>query len=77
MKDCIVLMQGMFKFNKDLQEVVRSLMERCSRDQRSLPNSTLDVNDYISISAIGYALTKMYGCFDGLSLCLWRENNDT
>ena len=55
MKDCIVLMQGMIKFNQDLQQVVRSLM----------PDSTLDVNDYISISAIGYALTKMYGCFDG------------
>ena len=55
MKDCIVLMQGLIKFNKDLQEVVKSLM----------PNSFLDVNNYISISAIGYALTKMYGCFEG------------
>ena len=37
MKDCIVLMQGMIKFNQDLQQVVQTL----------IPNSTLDVNDYI------------------------------
>ena len=55
MKDCIVLMQGMIKFNKDLQEVVASLMS----------NSSLDVNNYISISAIGYALARKYNCFEG------------
>ena len=55
MKDCIVHMQGMIKFNKDIQEVVKSL----------IPNSSLDVNNYISISAIWYTLTKMYSCFEG------------
>ena len=55
MKDCLVLAQGMIKFNNDLQEVVSSLM----------PTSSLDINNYISISAIGYALAKGYGCFEG------------
>ena len=76
MKDCIVLMQGMQKFNQDLQDVIKSLIH----------DKTIDINNYISISAIGYAITKMYGCFNGcyelagkpqdfISRCIC--NNDT
>ena len=55
MKDCIVLMQGMKKFNEDLKQVIKLILH----------DRTFDVHNYISISAIGYAITKMYGCFDG------------
>ena len=53
MNDCIVLMQGMRKFNEDLQEVIKLILHE----------RTLDVHNHISISAICYAITKMYGCF--------------
>ena len=55
MKDCLVLMQGMIKFNTDLQKVVKSIT----------PDQSMDINNYISISATGYALAKMYGCYEG------------
>ena len=54
LKDCIVLMQGLNKFNDDLRKVYESLGVK-------LP----DISTFVSISAIGYAFAKAYGCFDG------------
>ena len=54
MKDCIVLMKGMMKFNEDLQAVYKST-------NTELPDAT----SFVSISAIGYAFARAYGCFEG------------
>lgn len=52
-KDCVVLMKGMEKFNKDLMEVFNQTHTHM-----------LNVHNYISVSAIGYAFAMNYGCFD-------------
>ena len=52
--DCIVLMKGMEKFNNDLKEVFKQTNTQMN-----------SVNDYISISSIGYNYAYKYGCFDG------------
>lgn len=51
--DCIVLMKGMMKFNRDLSNVFK---------ETNCP--ILSVYDYISISAIGFQFCRQYGCFD-------------
>lgn len=53
-KDCIVLMQGMEKFKQQLNEVFKEA-----------GTSVPDLHNFVSISAIGYAFCKAYGCLDG------------
>lgn len=53
-KDCIVLMKGIEKFNKDLKQVF------CETKKEML-----NVHNFISISSIDYKFAKEYGCFDG------------
>ena len=53
-KDCIVLMKGLEKFDKDLKEVFKQT-----------GTEMLGVNNFISISSIGYHFANKYGCFDG------------
>ena len=55
MKDCIVLMQGLEKFNNDLEEVFK---------HSSQTTIKINVHNFISISAIGYDFAKQYGCFN-------------
>ena len=52
--DCIVLMKGIEKFDRDLQEVFKQTNTKMN-----------SVHDYISISSIGYNYAYKYGCFDG------------
>ena len=51
--DCIVLMKGVEKFNRDLIEVFRQTK-----------TDMLDVHNFISISSIGYYYAYKFGCFD-------------
>ncbi len=51
--DCIVLMKGVEKFNRDLVEVFK-------QTKTDMPN----VHNFISISAIGYYYAFRFGCFD-------------
>ena len=53
MKDCVVLMNGMDRFNKDLAEVFKQSNK-----------AFLGIDQYISISAVGYDFAKIYGCFN-------------
>ena len=53
-KDCITLMDGMTKFNNDLAEVF-------SKTEKSW----IGIDQFISISAVGYDFARIYGCFDG------------
>ena len=53
-KDCIVLMKGIEKFDKDLAEVFNETNTQM-----------LNVHNFISISSIGYHFAHKYGCFDG------------
>ncbi len=52
--DCIVLMKGVEKFNRDLVEVFKQTKTKM-----------LDVHNFISISSIGYYYAYKFGCFDG------------
>ena len=52
--DCIVLIKGMHKFEHDLMDIFNDIGVK-------MPS----INNYLSISAIGYDFTKRYGCFDG------------
>ncbi len=51
--DCIVLMKGVEKFNRDLIEVFKQTK-----------TDMLDVHNFISISSIGYYYAYRFGCFD-------------
>ena len=53
-KDCIVLMKGIEKFDKDLAEVFNETNTQM-----------LNVHNFISISSIGYHFAHKYGCVDG------------
>ena len=53
MRDCLVLMKGMMKFDDDIDEVFRQ------NDHRFL-----GINQFVSISAIGYDFARIYGCFN-------------
>ena len=53
MKDCVVLMNGMNRFNKDLAEVFKTSGK-----------TFLGIDQYISISAVGYDFARSYGCFN-------------
>ena len=55
MKDCIVLMQGLEKFNNDLKEVFKHSTQTTIK---------INVHNFISISAIGYDFARQYGCFN-------------
>ena len=46
-------MNGMERFNKDLAEVFKTSGK-----------SFLGIDQYISISAVGYDFAKIYGCFN-------------
>lgn len=52
-KDCMVLMQGVEKFDSDISKVF---------EEYELSN--FSIHDYISISSIGYSLAVLYGCMD-------------
>ena len=54
MKDCVVLMDGMNKFNDDISKVF---------DQSNTP--FIGIHQFLSISAVGYDFARIYGCFDG------------
>ncbi|KAK8898932.1 hypothetical protein M9Y10_001224 [Tritrichomonas musculus] len=54
MKDCVVLMEGMDKFNNDLNEVFKETKKEF-----------LGIHQFISISALGYDFARIYGCFNG------------
>jgi hypothetical protein len=51
--DCIVLAQGMMKFNNDLHEIFKE-------NNAKMPS----IHNFLSISAIGYQFTIAYGCLD-------------
>ena len=53
-KDCITLMDGMKKFNNDLGEVFKNT-----------DKTWVGINQFISVSAVGYDFARIYGCFDG------------
>jgi hypothetical protein len=53
-KDCEVLMQGLEKFRSDLVELFKIT-------RTEMP----DISNFVSISSIGYAFARAYGCFDG------------
>jgi hypothetical protein len=55
MTDCIVLMEGLERFDADLQAVF---------DDNGV--NMFHLSQYLSISSIGYALIKAYGCLDGV-----------
>ena len=63
-KDCIVLMKGMMKFDKDLGAVFSTTK-----------TNMLSVHNYLSISAIGYNFAEKYGCFDGCCLLSSKPQN--
>ena len=52
-KDCIVLMKGLEKFDRDLREVFNQTNTQM-----------LNVHNFISISSIGYHFANRFGCFD-------------
>ena len=52
--DCLVLKQGIEKFDNDLRSVF--IDYECQYP---------GIYNYLSISAVGYSLAKLYGCFDG------------
>ena len=54
LKDCIVLMQGMDKFSQQLAQVYQDAGTKVP-----------DLHNFVSISAVGYAFCKAYGCLDG------------
>ena len=54
MKDCVVLLDGMDKFNNDLNEVFKETKKEF-----------LGIHQFISISAVGYDFARIYGCFNG------------
>lgn len=54
LKDCVVLMKGIEKFDQDLKEVFSETN-----------TEMLNVHNFISISSIGYHFAHKYGCFDG------------
>ena len=51
--DCLVLKQGMEKFNSDLSKVFEDYGVKYP-----------GIYNYLSISATGYSLAKLFGCFD-------------
>jgi hypothetical protein len=53
LKDCIVLMQGLRTFNTDLRKVFND-------SETKMPS----IHQFLSISSIGYAFAKAYGCMD-------------
>lgn len=52
--DCIVLMQGMNKFDTDLKKIF-------TESKVNVPS----IHNFLSISAVGYAFCLSYGCLDG------------
>ena len=54
-KDCIVLMRGMEKFDEDLAKIFATNNKKW-----------IGVESYLSISAIGYDFTIKYGCLEGV-----------
>lgn len=54
LKDCIVLMQGMDKFSQQLAKVYKDAGTKVP-----------DLHNFVSISAVGYAFCKAYGCLEG------------
>ena len=63
-KDCIVLMKGLEKFDRDLKEVFHETK-----------TEMLDVNNFISISSIGYHFANKFGCFDGCYMLSGKPQN--
>ena len=63
-KDCIVLMKGLEKFDMDLKQVFNETHTKM-----------MDVNNFISISSIGYYFAHMFGCFDGCYMLSGKPQN--
>ena len=56
-QDCVVLMEGLLAFDRDLGQVFAANGKRF-----------IGVNNYISVSAIGYHFAVLYGCLEGCYL---------
>ena len=53
-RDCVVLMDGMNQFDKDLKHIF-------TESKHSFPG----IHQYLSISSVGYDFARIYGCFNG------------
>ena len=56
-QDCVVLMQGLLAFDRDLKQLFADNNEQF-----------IGVNNYVSVSAIGYHFAVIYGCLEGCYL---------